>query len=180
MLKNALTFAGAAIVCAMLTPTFLSMLKPPSGGPATRNAAVDMSAPPAAGTAPAVPQTGFRELDIPADSRGQYYVEAMVGGESARFLVDTGASMVSISSELANRLGLFETASSPHYVFQTANGKTMSYGVRLTTIDFGPIYVKDVDAAVNPNMGGVNLLGANFLARMSSVEQRDRVLILRQ
>ena len=56
----------------------------------------------------------------------------MVGGESARFLVDTGASMVSISNELANRLGLVETASSPHYVFQTANGKTLTYGVKLS------------------------------------------------
>ena len=82
-------------------------------------------------------------------------------------------------TDLANRLGL-ETASSPHYVFQTANGKTLTYGVKISAIDFGPIYVSDVDAAVNPNMGKVNLLGANFLARMSSVEQRDRMLILRQ
>ena len=179
MLRNALIFAGAAMLCVMLTPTFLPLLKPPSAARATQNPTADVSEAPAR-AAPESPRQGYRELDIPADERGQYYVDAMVGGVSARFLVDTGASMVSISTDLANRLGLLETASSPHYVFQTANGKTLTYGVKISAIDFGPIYVSDVDAAVNPNMGKVNLLGANFLARMSSVEQRDRMLILRQ
>jgi aspartyl protease family protein len=178
MLKTALTFAGAAMLCVMLAPTFLPLLTSPQGAKPTPNFADATNASPA--PAAAIRPAGFRELDIPADEQGQYYVDALVGGERARFLIDTGASMVSISGELAHRLGLEESAGSPHYVFQTANGKTTSYGVKLRTIDLGTIYVEDVDAAVNPNMGRVNLLGADFLARLSSVEQRDRVLILRQ
>ena len=97
-----------------------------------------------------------------------------------RFLVDTGASLVSISPETASRLGLAETANSPQYRVETANGQVTSYGVKLPSLDLGSIYVKDVDAVVNPNMRDINLLGANFLQRLAGVEQRDGRLILRQ
>ena len=65
-------------------------------------------------------------------------------------------------------------------MLETANGRVNSYGVKLPSLDLGSIYVKDVDAVVNPNMGGLNLLGANFLQRLTSVEQRGGELILRQ
>jgi aspartyl protease family protein len=179
MLKNALIFAGAGVVAVLAAPSFLPALDahfaPPSTPPS-------YSQPEAVATAAATPDkvAGFRELEIPADSRGQYFVDGYVDGEPIKFLVDTGASFVSISPELANRLGLFETASSPHYRLQTANGSTIGYGVTLKNIDLGSIYVADVPAVVNGAMGGVNLLGANFLQKLASVEQRNGELVLRQ
>jgi aspartyl protease family protein len=178
MLKNALIFAGAAMLCVMMAPTFLPMLKPPPDERAIQDPIADVSALPTR-AAPESPRQGFRELNIP-DENGRYSVDAMVGGEPARFVVDTGATIVTISSDLANRLGLVETPSSPHYVVHTANGTTLAYGVKLSAIDLGSIYVSEIDALVDPNLGNVNLLGENFLARMTSVEQRDHVLILRQ
>ena len=177
MLKNALIFAGASLLLVFLAPSILPMMNvdTPPPPPIARPAASLTVAPAAANDA-----SGYREWSLPSDGRGQYFVDGYVDGVSVRFLVDTGASFVSISSETASRLGLAENASSPQYMLDTANGRVKSYGVRLSHLDLGTIYVSDVDAVVNPNMSGVNLLGANFLQRLSSVEQRDGRLILRQ
>jgi len=180
MLKNALLFAGSGLLLVFLSPIILPMLNldsPQTGQPPTK-----LAGPVAPSPSPTRVNNAlsYRELALPADGRGQYSVDAYVDGVSVRFLVDTGASFVSISPDTANRLGLMETASSPHYMLETANGRVSSYGVKLPALDLGSIYVKDVDAVVNPNMGGMNLLGANFLQRLTSVEQRSGELILRQ
>ena len=63
----------------------------------------------------------------------------------------------------------------------TANGTAYATPVRLKNVDLGSIYLNDVDAIVaDPSAGEVNLLGASFLKRLNSVEQRDGLLILRQ
>ena len=180
MMKNALMFAGAGLLLVLAAPNVLPMLE--GGGFAPQAPTPQARLPVAVAPAPtqASVSSSFRELNVPADGRGQYYVDALIDGVRVPFIVDTGASFVSISADVAQRLGLVETADSPHYVFQTANGSTTSYGVTLKNIDLGSIYVDNVAAAVNPNMGGINLLGANFLKRLASVEQRDGRLILRQ
>jgi len=185
MLKNAMLFGFAGLLAVLAAPQLLPQLKaPPSSSPQLGEPINTIGSGPAI-TAQPVPVSAsasqsFRELDIPADDRGQYYIEATIDGERVPFLVDTGASIVSISNDVAERLGLFENADSPHYMFQTANGSAKTYGVTLKAIDLGSIYVDNVVAAVNPNMGGVNLLGANFLKRLNSVEQRNGQLILKQ
>ena len=185
MFKNALVFAGASLMLAFAAPTVVPMLEnagvgpQPSFAPAA-NAVPQPAAPEPLFATPQAQNQGFRQLTIPADARGQYFIEAMIDGERVPFLVDTGASFVTITTEVAHRLGLYENAGSPHYRFQTANGATESYGVTLKSVDLGSIYVADVDAAVNPNLGGINLLGANFLKRLNGVEQRNGALTLRQ
>ena len=186
MLKNALTFAGAAMALVLLAPYFLPQVhstaqqigashvqETPEPAPANVSLAMPVSAPTGG--------DGFREKSIPADGRGQYWLDGLVDGVSAHFVVDTGASMVSISAELAARLGAGDSPTSTHYRMKTANGEATTYSVRLHHLDLGSIYLEDVEALVLPaSSGDVNLLGANFLKRMASVEQRDQMLILRQ
>ena len=51
----------------------------------------------------------------------------------------------------------------------------------LDSVSFGGLYMKDVQALIlAPEAGEANLLGASFLKRLVSVEQRDGMLILRQ
>jgi aspartyl protease family protein len=178
MLKNALLFAGAGLMTVFMAPFLLPALNGDAPSPPPR--AVAPVAQPAAIAPPASVSSGFRELSLAADSNGGYFVDGFIDGVSVRFIVDTGASLVSITPETASRLGLVQTPSSPQYRLTTANGQVTSYGVKLPGIDLGSIYVKDIDAVVNPNMSGVNLLGANFLQRLAGVEQRDGRLILRQ
>jgi aspartyl protease family protein len=63
----------------------------------------------------------------------------------------------------------------------TANGVALANPVTLRSVSLGAIYMDDVLAVVMPpGASSVNLLGASFLKRLVSVEQRDGLLVLRQ
>src|SRR5947209_18295140 len=137
MLKFASLFAGSATALALLLPQYVPMMRPDAPTPVR-------AAPPAkeASAAPveAVRQPYFGEKSLAADPRGQYSVDALVGGQSVRMLVDTGASMVVISAALAARLGLsFETAKKMRT--HTANGDSVAAETVLPSIDLGGLYM---------------------------------------
>ncbi len=155
-------------------------------------ARLDAPAPVAAAPAPAAAadalppalaereSSGYREALLEADGRGQYAADALVNGLPVRMLVDTGASDVVVSASTAARLGLVPTGGRPRLI-QTANGKSTALPAVLNHLSFGGLYMNDVEALIlAPEAGEVNLLGASFLKRLVSVEQRGGLLILRQ
>jgi len=169
MLKNALIFATAALVIAFCAPSFL-----PQG--AVRVAAPAPAAPPAR---PA--NAGDREASIPADAVGQFHANASIDGQEVDVLVDTGATMVALTAETATRLGVFADPAAAKLRTHTANGDALVTPVILREVSLGSIDMSDVEAVVMaPGAGAANLLGASFLKRLASVEQRDGVLVLRQ
>ena len=94
---------------------------------------------------------------------GHYSAEALINGERVRVLVDTGATGVAVSQHVADRLGLASTdAINTH----TANGNSVSYLVRLKTVQLGGIVANDVAATITPGLEGDALLGMSFLGRM--------------
>ena len=101
------------------------------------------------------------------DSHGHFMVTAMINGSAAvRFLVDTGASLVSISAEDARRAGI-NYLTGQRGLSQTASGITHVYRVKLDTLKVGDITVYNVDAAVHTSGHlPVGLLGMSFLNRM--------------
>ena len=104
----------------------------------------------------------------------------LVDGVSVRMLVDTGATVVTISAATAARLGLV-AAPGPKWRIKTANGESLASPVTLESVSFGGLYLRDVQALIlAPEAGEANLLGASFLKRLVSVEQRDGLLVLRQ
>ena len=174
MLKTAVVFASSAVTLALFAPEFLSLMKPVAPPPAPRARAV--AAPPAA----AAPERRFGERSLAADAGGQYSVEALVAGLPVTMLVDTGATMVVISAEIADRLGL-DVSAGRKWQVHTANGDSVATETLLRNVDLGGVYQNDVPALIAARSAGpVNLLGASFLKRLSSVEQRAGVLTLRQ
>jgi aspartyl protease family protein len=97
------------------------------------------------------------------DPSGHYRAEAFINGIKARVLVDTGATGVAISQQLADQLGLQSRIA---VRTQTANGETVAYMVRLESVRLGGIEAQDVSAAIVPGLGGDALLGMSFLSRM--------------
>lgn len=94
---------------------------------------------------------------------GHYSAEALINGERVRVLIDTGATGVAISQHVANRLGLVShEAINTH----TANGTSVSYLVRLKTVQLGGVVAHDVAATISPGLEGDALLGMSFLGRM--------------
>lgn len=183
MLKNAMTFAGAAFLLVVLAPYYMPLLnRAPEG-----NASISTQAPrtvnaqPMAQSQPASIPDGFREKSLRADSFGQYSVEALVEGVTVPMVVDTGASYVMISARTAARIGLQPDAGQPRASFRTANGIAHASPVTVKTIDLGSIILTDVQAFIaEDGATEENLLGASFLKRLASVEQRNGLLVLRQ
>jgi aspartyl protease family protein len=108
---------------------------------------------------------------VAADPRGHFYIEGAVNRVALRFLVDTGATMVSLPQREADRLGLDYRAGrrgSSH----TANGIATVYLVKLDSIRIGEIELHGVDALVHEGPGLEQaLLGMSFLNRVNM--QRD-------
>jgi aspartyl protease family protein len=103
---------------------------------------------------------------IAADSQGHFMVTGIINNAaSVRFMVDTGATVVSISESDATRAGI-NYLSGQRAVSRTASGVTPVYRVKLDTIKIGEITLYNVDAAVHVGDGlPIGLLGMSFLNR---------------
>jgi aspartyl protease family protein len=181
MLKNALIFAIAALTMAFAVPSLMVGL----GGRAAPGAPTSgplVQAPVAVATvAAANPAPSYRAASIAADTGGQYRARALIEGQDVEVMIDTGATVVALTSETAARLGVAVDLSRPRWKMNTANGVALATPVTLRSINLGAIYMDDVQAVVMPpGASSVNLLGASFLKRLVSVEQRDGMLVLRQ
>jgi aspartyl protease family protein len=179
MVKGLILFAVAAVGAALLAPSYLDRIATVLSRPAPEMA-------PAASVEEVVakpverPASGYRETAIEADPRGQYVTDALVNGGPVRMMIDTGATFVAVSASTAARLGLVP-GPGPRWTIKTANGQSIASPVRLDSVSFGGLYMSDVQALIlAEEAGDVNLLGASFLKRLVSVEQRNGMLILRQ
>ena len=103
------------------------------------------------------------EVKLERDMSGHYRAEAFINGVKTTVLVDTGATDVSISLKLANKLGIQSNAATGT---QTANGKTVAYMTRLASVRLGGIEATNVAAIIAPGLGEDMLLGMSFLSRM--------------
>jgi len=104
-------------------------------------------------------------VTIAADGNGHFMAEGQVNGAHVRFLVDTGATLVTLSASEAKRLGI-DYRRGQQAVSQTANGRVLVYRVRLDSVTVGGMTIRDVDAVVNDAPGmEVSLLGMSFLNR---------------
>lgn len=108
-----------------------------------------------------------RSVVIQGDSQGHFLVSGMLNGAaSVRFLVDTGASVVSISAADARRAGI-DYLNGQRAWSQTANGVTPIYRVKVDTLKIGDIVLYNVDAAVHVSGNlPIALLGMSVLNRM--------------
>ena len=101
-------------------------------------------------------------LRIPRAKDGHFRVAGSINGQSVRFMVDTGASMVSVTDELAAKAGL---SGGTVTVFRTANGEREGRVVRAGEVRVGPLAVTNV--RVGTGYTGEDsddaLLGQNFL-----------------
>ena len=120
---------------------------------------------------------GRLSVELQADQLGHYVVIAEVNGQPVTFLVDTGASGVSIPGDIASNLGLEPGLT---YPVSTANGIINVRSTHLARLSIGKISLDNVRASINPAMDGdVGLLGMTFLRHFELV-QRDGYLTIRE
>ncbi|MBX9885841.1 MAG: TIGR02281 family clan AA aspartic protease [Novosphingobium sp.] len=116
-------------------------------------------------------------VEIARDAQGQFHLEVDVGGEAVRFLVDTGADVVALTEDDADRLGLRPDPSEYRAMLQTASGTGMAAPVEIDRLTIGGRELTGVEAVVVPDLP-VSLLGQSALRRLGSVTlQGDRLII---
>jgi aspartyl protease family protein len=94
-----------------------------------------------------------------------------------RFLVDTGASAILLTAADAARVGAQDSGEG-HWIADTANGKSAMRRIRLDTMSVGVSRAEDVPAAIGSDGLSVSLLGANWIAHVSSMTiEGDRMLL---
>lgn len=94
---------------------------------------------------------------------GHYRAEAFINDEKVDVLVDTGATGVAISQAVADKLNLKSLTA---VRTNTANGTTVGYMVRLSSVKLGGVEANNVSAMIAPGLEGDVLLGMSFLSRM--------------
>lgn len=112
------------------------------------------------------------QLKLTAGPGGHFISSGQINGRSVQFLVDTGATNVSIGQADAQRLGLDLKRARTGFT-QTANGIVQVHQLKLTSVRIGDVEVYNVDATVMPSPMSHVLLGNSFLTRFQMKREND-------
>jgi aspartyl protease family protein len=122
---------------------------------------------------------GSPSVTLSADARGQFFTSGTINGHAVRFVVDTGATVTSLSRAEARRIGLDYRGGRPARS-ATVNGVVKGWLVALDTVRVGNLTERSVDAMVVDNDSlPVVLLGTNFLNRFT-MHREGSTLVLRR
>lgn len=107
---------------------------------------------------------------------GHYVVNGEINHADVTFLLDTGATSVSIPESIANRIGLQKQNS---YLVHTANGTIKVYRTTLDVLRIGDINLYNVDANINPSDNTDKiLLGMSALRQIEFSQQGKQLTLL--
>ena len=141
----------------------------------------------AANTAIATPQSpdapshlsGIGRVELQADRHGHYAADAEINGNHISLMVDTGASLVVLTYEDAERAGVFVGAGDFTALSRTANGIARNALVTLGEVCVKDVCVNNVKAMVaEPGRLHVSLLGMTYLGRLNRVDMQSGRLTL--
>jgi aspartyl protease family protein len=112
-----------------------------------------------------------------ADDRGHVVLDAAVNGTPVKMLVDTGASLVTLTSADARAAGISPGELTYSRRVSTANGIARMAPVTIREIRIDQLSLFNVPAAVVENLN-ISLLGMSFLNHVQGYEMRDGRLMI--
>lgn len=125
-------------------------------------------------------QSDHATVVLAADKNGHFVSSGSINGAAVRFLVDTGATMVSMDVGEARRAGVNYLAGERGYS-QTANGLTPVYKVKLDQVTLGDITLRNVTGVVHENSAlPVVLLGMSFLGKLEMRREGDTLTLIKR
>jgi aspartyl protease family protein len=120
--------------------------------------------------------SGGTRVVLSAGSGGHFMSQGQINGQSVHMVVDTGASLVSLSAQEAQRLGLNYQAGQMVQM-STANGVIPAWRIKLAALRVGDVLVYDVDSVVSSGAMPYVLLGNSFLARFQMTRNNDQMVL---
>lgn len=171
MLNDTMKFAAVVLVGGVIGSQYLAR-KLDAPAPAQR---------PAPARAQTATPAYLAQTELTADAAGHYHAQVEIDHRTIEMLVDTGATIIALTNEDADRLSIRPAASAYTMQMSTANGIARAASVHLQSVRVGNVEVRDVEAVVMaPRALGVSLLGNSFLAKLSGYEQASGRLVLKQ
>jgi aspartyl protease family protein len=116
------------------------------------------------------------DLVLARAADGHFYVPGEINGQPLNFLVDTGASLVTVSDAFADKAGLQGGVPT---TFRTANGDRAGRVVHGVTVRAGPAEVTSVAVGVGLHGGSQAdaLLGQSFLSKFDVSISKDQLVL---
>lgn len=114
-------------------------------------------------------------ITLDQNRQGHYILSGHINSQPVTFLLDTGATSVSIPARVAQNLNL---PSGQRYPVQTANGSVFVTDTLLDSLTLGPIELQNIRANINPGMQSDKiLLGMNVLKDLELRQQNNQLTI---
>ncbi len=124
--------------------------------------------------------SGAQSATLWPDARGHFVATGAINGIAVRFLVDTGATQVSLSNSEAKRLGINYIAGQKTLT-STANGVVPTYRAKLVEVRVGDIVLNNVDGTVHVGDNlPIVLLGMSFLNRMDMKRDGEKMVLTKR
>jgi len=124
-----------------------------------------------------ITSTGVRVLTLHRNNYNQYLSTGKVNGQNVIYLIDTGATGVSIPPSVAKRAGLKRGRTSTIY---TANGIGTVYSTRIKSLEIGPIVIKNIRGHINPGLTDNKILLGMRVLRKLDIRLKGNTMTLRQ
>jgi aspartyl protease family protein len=121
--------------------------------------------------------SGQAEVILKQNRQGHYVTNGNINETSVTFLLDTGATQVSIPAHIADKLQLKSYGS---YPVQTANGRVTVYKTKIDQLSIGNIFLYNVAAHINPAMKSDGILLGMSALKQLDFQQTGKQLILRE
>jgi aspartyl protease family protein len=120
---------------------------------------------------------GQAEVILAQNKQGHYLARGTINGSAVTFLLDTGATQVSIPAHIAEELNLVTKG---NYRVQTANGSVTVYKTEIGQLSLGNIFLYNVAAHINPAMKSDQILLGMSALKQVDFYQTGKQLILRE
>ena len=121
--------------------------------------------------------SGQAEVILKQNRQGHYVTQGTINELSVTFLLDTGATQVSIPAHIADELQL---ESFGRYRVQTANGTVTVYQTKIDQLSIGNIFLYNVAAHINPAMKSNEILLGMSALKKVEFSQIGKKLTLRE
>lgn len=119
-----------------------------------------------------------KELRIHKAEDGHFWINARVNGQPVHFLIDSGATMTSLTAGTADTARIDSSGGLPVMV-ETANGVVKAQRGDVALLEVGTIRRTDFPVHVSPAFGDTNVLGMNFLSSLHGWSVEGAWLVLK-
>lgn len=122
----------------------------------------------------------IRTASLRKEGDGHYWATARVNGTVVKFLVDTGATMISLTKRDARKIGVNTDKLVRSLDVRTAAGRVKAGTVFVEKIEIDGVVLENVQAVVLEEGLEYSLLGMSFLNRLEGWDVTPNAIVIHQ